>query len=98
MPFVWLYRNIGSGFDSDIPDFEVTGGNGLYFIHLRTGDRELMFSDRSLGDEDVDVWINDQGASFPARNVCRDVDTVLSIAKRYFDNGDALEGIPWEDY
>ncbi len=95
LPFVWMYRSPDADDDSDLPDFEVLGGDGAYFMMVRGDDYELMYDDQERGEERVDVWISDQGASFPARNVCPDIEEVILAAKTFFEDGTPRQATKW---
>jgi hypothetical protein len=79
----------------DLPDFEVMGGCGEYFIIMRSEAGERRFQDLSRGDEDVEIWVSDQGTVIPASHLCPDLDLVIAAAKEFHDSGNALSAFPW---
>jgi hypothetical protein len=90
-----MYRDSAADSSNDIPDFEVVGGDGQYFVAIRGEGYDLTFTDPSRGAEEIDVWISDQGASFPASNVCPDLERVIEAARVFFVNGTPSSSIPW---
>jgi hypothetical protein len=94
-PFIWMFRDSAADASNDIPDFEVVGGDGEYFVAVRGEGYDLTFTDPRRGNEEIDVWISDQGASFPASNVCPDLERVLEAARVFFVNGTPCGSIPW---
>ena len=98
LPFVWMYHDPNPDPDNDLPDFDITGGDGAYYFAIRGDGYELTFTDESRGDEEVDVWISDQGASFPAFNVCPDVKIAIDAARSFYEDGSPCDSVPWGPY
>ena len=96
-PFVWLFLSKGTT-EERIPEFEIVGGNGDYCIACSiSGYHERRYCDPTLGNEEIDLWTSDQGASAPAKHVLHDIAIVLEVAKYFCDEGDFCPSIPWED-
>jgi hypothetical protein len=85
-PFIWLYKDTNT-LDGSLPDFEVTGGDNAYAVVIRSGGEELWLQNPNAGDEEIDVWISDQGASIPARQVCPLLGEVLLAARHFYEHG-----------
>jgi hypothetical protein len=56
---------------------------------------DWQYEDPVGGDDEVRLWDSDQGYFCREKNVLRDVEKVLRIAKAYYDTGsyDGLEGV-----
>jgi hypothetical protein len=85
-PFIFLYKDAGAPEDS-VPDFEVVGSDNAYAVVIRSGDEELWLQNPGAGDEEIDVWVSDQGASIPARKVCPLLGEVLLAARYFHEHG-----------
>lgn len=85
-PFIWLYRDADAP-EGSVPDFQVVGGDNAYAVVINDGDKELWLQNPSAGDEEIDVWISDQGASIPARKVCPLLGEVLLAAQYFYEHG-----------
>jgi hypothetical protein len=95
-PFIWLYRDEVDEDYCDPADFEAIGGQGAYHLAYREDEEEWNFQDPAgAEDEVVEVWISDQGAAVPARNVCRDLEQVLRATRVFFDEGTRDPATPW---
>jgi len=91
-PYIWLFRTAAG----DEPDFSILGGDGAYVMYVLNDDGDtLKFHDSSRGDELVSVWTSDQGAAFPASDVCTNLNTVLTAAKHFYETGGALDAVAW---
>ena len=98
-PFVWLYKTPVEATGDDTPQFEVTGGDGAYVVLLRPDDDErrgLVLQNPSGGDDEVDVWVSDQGASFAGHDVCTSMDEVLRVTRYFFEHGGAAPHTRWK--
>lgn len=82
-PFIWLYQDADSS-EADIPAFVVVGGQGAYTF----GPEERLFYDEAHSGEIVDVWLSDQGASFPDWQVCHDLELVLRATRTFVETGE----------
>jgi len=90
-PFIWLFRDADAS-DTDIPDFIVMGGQGAYTF----GPEDTLFCDETHSSEMVDVWLSDQGASFPDRQVCHDLETVVRATRLFAETGKLDPGLTWK--
>jgi hypothetical protein len=93
-PFVWLYRDRDAAED-DVPQFEVLGGDGAYVVAIRPNGSELWLRNPFGGPEDVDVWLSDQGASFPASQVCGSLAEVLRVTRYFYLFGEPAPQAVW---
>lgn len=93
-PFVCLYQNPIAKED-DIPQLEVCGGNGAYVVAVRPNGQELWLRNPSGGPEEVDVWVSDQGASFPASEVCDSLSEVLRVVRHFYLYGEPAPQAIW---
>jgi hypothetical protein len=82
--------------ENDVPQFEVTGGEGAYVVQARCGGTEVVLWNPEGGKEDVDVWVSDQGASFPGQWVSHSIDEVLAVTKYFFEHGELDPRALWE--
>ena len=97
-PFIWLYTTPAADSDSDVPQFEVVGGDGAYVVVLRSDSsdhRGRILQNPSGGDDEIDVWISDQGASFAAPDVCPSLDEVMRVTRHFFDHGAPAPDTLW---
>ncbi len=69
--------------DEEEAIFNVIGGNGRWAIVHFFG--EWQYDDPKGGEAEVQLWQSDQGYFCKERNLVRDVERVLRIAKAYFD-------------
>jgi Lon protease-like protein len=86
-PYVWLL--LGSGGDWGLMEKEgylnILGGNGIFCVDGATpfdGRRRLSVSQHSR-ETTVDVWLSDQGFSTEERFVCKDIETVIRVARHF---------------
>ena len=86
LPFIWLYDDPAAQPDG-VPEFEILGGNQAYVVAIRCGGKEHWLQNPEGGDEEIDVWVSDQGASFPASLVSPSLAEVLRVAQYYFTYG-----------
>ena len=96
-PFLWFYFDEPAQQD-DMPEFEIVGGNGAYVIYAdddETGKRR-HFIDPAKGSSPVNVWTSDQGTSAPERDVCSDLDSVLTITRHFCETGKLHPAVQWE--
>lgn len=85
-PIVQLsWKAVESGFD-DMESFNIIGGAAAGFA-LFECEAGWQFDDPAGGDEDVRLWRSDQGYFCKRRNIITDVETVLRLARTYFDTG-----------
>jgi len=84
-----MYRSENTP-DGDIPDFSIMGGEGAYVVSgkISEGSDEKFYVNAEGNDELVDVWLSDQGASFPKKRICDSIEKVLFIAKWFYDFGE----------
>jgi len=75
-PFVWLYRSDTAGWTA-IPDFDVMGGEGESAMEATIDNSYHRYYDQSRGDEMIEIWRSDQGASFEKKYCCPSLDIAL---------------------
>ena len=88
-PFVWIYLDPEAS-DSELPDFEIMGGCDAYVIAGKSaecGEVQVFLEDPNGSENPIDVWVSDQGATFPARMVTDDLNEVYEIARHFFETG-----------
>ncbi len=95
-PFVMLYCAENAEED-DLPDFDVIGGESMYAFECRVDCTEYSYVDPSQGEEEMWVWVSDQGAAFPERNICYDIDIVLQATRYYCDHGTPDPKLNWQE-
>jgi hypothetical protein len=93
-PFVYLYKDVNAPGDS-VPDFQVVGGDNAYAVVIHEGDKELWLQNPGAGDEEIDVWVSDQGTSIPARQVCPLLGEVLLAARYFYEYGEPNPESTW---
>ena len=86
-PYVWLL--LGQAEDWGRMEEEgylnIIGGNGTYCVDGATpldGRRRLSMSHHSR-EKRVNVWLSDQGFSSEERFVCKDIETVIRVARHF---------------
>ena len=95
-PSNWLYFDTNAD-DSQVPDFEVLGGDGAYCMHGWKLGRRCMYVNPSGGNEEVHVWTSDQGTSLPAKYICPDIATVLEATRYYCEFGFLNPKFTWKE-
>jgi hypothetical protein len=80
-----LVRLCLSDDETDNDNLDILGGNGKYAIFQTCA--EWIFYDPNKGDDEVEVWLSDQGSRWPDSNVCNDIERVIRIAREFFRNG-----------
>jgi hypothetical protein len=90
-PFVWLYRSGTADPKDHVPDFEVLGGSGEY--SLVSG--RVTFVDLARGSSEVNIWVSDQGASFPKFQLCPDLELAVSAVRFFCETGELLPSAQW---
>jgi hypothetical protein len=78
-------KDVGSCFD-DEQSLQFIGGGASGFALFEFLKR-WEFDDPAGGDEGVRLWQSDQGYFCKRRNIVTDIDTVLILAKTYFETG-----------
>ncbi|MSR65729.1 MAG: hypothetical protein EXS18_08130 [Verrucomicrobiae bacterium] len=86
-PYLWFYTDDENASDDELPDLEIMGGKGAYAIEWFRNGTKLRYIDQSQGKEIIVIWESDQGAEIAARNVCFDVETVVSATKYFCEHG-----------
>ena len=86
-PYVWLL--LGSGADWSLMEKEgylnILGGNGIFCVDGATpldGRRRLSLAHHSR-ETRLDVWLSDQGFSSEERFVCKDIETIIRLARHF---------------
>ncbi len=95
-PFVWFFQSERLT-ENAIPDFEVMGGDGEYSIAgTSRGGKRQWFFDPSHGNDQIDLWLSDQGTSLEANRVCYDVNQVLVAVRCFNESGEFAPEIGWK--
>lgn len=90
-PFIWLFCEADAA-DTEVPNFTVLGGQGAYIF----GPEDTLFYDERHSGEMVDVWLSDQGASFPDWQVCHDLDVVVRATRLFAETGQLDPSLKWK--
>lgn len=94
-PFVWLYRTIdpepGMSYD-----FNVIGGKGEFGMDSMADGTYYRYYDQSRGDDMIEVWRSDQGATFEAKYCCPSLDIVLRATRYFCDHGTLDPSLVWQ--
>jgi hypothetical protein len=90
-PFIFLFQDADAVADA-IPDFTVMGGQGAFAF----GTQDLFFYDESQPGEEIQLWMSDQGASFPKWHVCNNVDVVVSATRIFAETGMCDSTLTWK--
>ena len=90
-PFIYLFRDPDAA-DDAVPDFTVMGGQDAYTF----GPEDTLFYDDTHLDSRVDVWLSDQGASFPDWQVCHELDVVLRASQLFSETGQLDSSLTWK--
>ena len=98
-PYVWLL--VGEAEDWGRMEQEgylnIIGGNGTYCVDGATpldGRRRLSMSPHSRGRR-VNVWLSDQGFSSEERFVCKDIETIIRLARHFSIHRRLDPGLEW---
>lgn len=105
-PFVWLYLKpvpLSDQGRSPYPkkcsrDFEIVGGKRVYWM---AGSVDGYFHRRYLnptpnGNDEVRLWISDQGFADDDQFVCHDIRVALQAARYFCEHGGFDPSITWE--
>jgi hypothetical protein len=100
-PFVWLYRSTVAKLDSapgfsDVPDFDVMGGEGEFVLTATTDSFFHRYYDQSRGDELIEIWRSDQGASFEKKYCYPSLDITLHATCYFCEHGAPDPDLVWE--
>jgi hypothetical protein len=90
-PFICLFCDEQAA-DTAVPDFTVLGGLSAYTF----GPEHSLFFDETHSNEEIHVWLSDQGASFPDKQVCHDLETVLRATKLFAEIGQLDKSLTWK--
>lgn len=94
-PFVWLYRSAEVERDAS-PEFSIVGGEGEFAIELIADGSYHRYHDQSRGDELIEIWRSDQGATFEERYCCSSLDTVLRATRYFCEHGALDPSLVWQ--
>jgi hypothetical protein len=94
-PFVWLFRSAEVEQDP-LPDYSVIGGEGEFAMDWNADGAYHRYYDQSRGDEEIEIWRSDQGATFEAKYCCSSLDTVLSATRYFCEHGTLNPGLIWQ--
>jgi hypothetical protein len=86
-------------FDEFCDRFEVSGGDGLYWMAgSQDGYLQRRFLNPEGGDRDVEIYgpLIEQGFGARERHVCRDLEVVLQAARYYAERGGFDPSVSWE--
>lgn len=74
----------------------VLGGQGEYAITIYLPDNILVYVAPSRGTELIRIWVTDQGSTQETRNLCNNMDRVISIAQHFAATGEPSPHVVWE--
>ena len=95
-PHVWLFLNADT--EPDVPadyDYSVLGGEGEYFIDRNADEHYYCYNDPSRGEDLIQVWRSDQGATLEARHCCPSLETVLRATRHFCEHGTLDPALSW---
>lgn len=85
-PFVWLFREVDAA-EGEAPDFTIIGGEGVFAIDCLADGTAYRYFDPTHGDDEIDVWLSDQGAAFAETFCCFSMSTALQATHFFCDHG-----------
>ena len=95
-PWVWLFIGDNDE-DPTVNCLTIMGGEGVYWVALSAGKfDQLRLFDPNKGNEEVNLWLSDQGFSDYEFHVTYDIDLVLRIAAYFGETGKPLPAADWE--
>jgi hypothetical protein len=94
-PFAWLFRSAAAEPDL-LPELNVMGGEGEFYIDSYTGDAYLRYFDPSRGDETIEIWRSDQGYAPEAKYCCSSLETVLRATRYFCEHGTLDPDLIWQ--
>jgi hypothetical protein len=94
-PFVWLYRSAVAEEDAN-PEFNVLGGDGEFAMDTTIATSYHRYYDQSPGDELIEIWCSDQGASFEKKYCCPSLDSVLHATRYFCEHGALHPVLTWQ--
>jgi hypothetical protein len=94
-PFAWLYRTADP--EEGMPPFSVAGGEGEFAMDSTEDNNSAYYRyfDASRGDEMIEIWTSDQGATFEAKYCCQSLDTVLRATRYFHEHGTLDPSLIW---
>ncbi len=105
-PFVWLYLNAESErsrvtddralIPGSIPNFDVMGGEGEFAMTAHSNASYQRYYDLSRGEEMIEIWRSDQGATFEKKYCCLSLDVVLRATRYFCEHGALDPGLTWQ--
>lgn len=93
-PFVWLFQSADVEEDA-LPDFDVMGGKGEYYLDSYADGCFYRYYDPSRGDDVIEIWQSDQGYT-PEEKHCCSLDTVLRATRYFCEHGTLDPDLRWE--
>lgn len=96
-PFIWCYLKPEAA-DTDVPEFEIIGGSGAFAVCAHIEGRACYVYNGSKGEEEIDIWISDQGAAIPEQYVVDDLEHVIAITRRFYDSASLDPEVEWRQY
>ena len=91
-PILWLHQNRSVG---DSGCLAVCGGSGVYHIQVAdTGGDWREAIDSSGSEEQVDVWLSDQGFT-TARKLAWPIENAIELVRWYFEHGSPHPNYTW---
>lgn len=94
-PFIWLYRSAEVDQDTP-PEFNVMGGEGEFAIDSIADGAYHRYYDQSRGDEEIEIWRSDQGATFEAKYCCSSLAIVLRATHYFCEHGALDPDLVWQ--
>ena len=94
-PFIWLFKS-GEVERETPPEFSVVGGEGEFAMDSMTRSTYHRYYNQSRGDDMIEVWRSDQGATFEAKYCCSSLDTVLQAARCFCEHGRLDPNLTWQ--
>jgi hypothetical protein len=79
-----------------IPDFDVMGGKGEFAMAAHTNAAYHRYYDQSRGDEMIEIWRSDQGASFEKKYCCPSLESVLRATRYFCEHGALDPALTWQ--
>jgi hypothetical protein len=94
-PFIFLYRTTDPDPDTYC-DFNVICGEGEFAMDSMADGTCYRYYDQSRGDDMIEVWGSDQGATFEAKYCCSSLETVLCATRFYCEHVTLDPSLVWQ--
>jgi hypothetical protein len=95
-PFIWLYRQSDVDREQTTPDFSVLGGAGEFAMDAMVDGTSHRYYDQARGDDLIEVWRSDQGATFEAKYCCSSLEAVLRATRYFCEHGRLDPSLNWQ--